>query len=1271
MTLDSRSIVDQLVRRGAQFGVVGCMLVAVLSAVSASPPTALVGLAAGIGTNLLSSILHRAACGESITPEDLEPLLHSAEDISAIRTIVEDRLSAYPAVQAMVDTERKMLQALAGLNDDVNNLRQESYQRETFIAQQTVEMRAEYSQGQQQLLSNQTGQGEMLQRILALAEAKAADTPVADTEIEFRSQVDMARKQQEAGRFDVAREMLLETEQAVAHLSVSEHLRYRIAANLGACAYNLDDMPTAAKDFRRAHEFEPQNIDAITLAALGAALDGNPRVALALSGEARCIDPRAGNASAVYVRALYDTEGIAVVDTFAAAEPWLDQDVSCCMTMSDISRCVARYDEAERYARLALTRDSRLPDAHMMLGQALISGVLGRSTEGTAFPWALTNLETSRLEEAEAEFSSVIGHTSNGGNQGMRHMALANRAGIRGRLDRPVEALSDCDAVLDSDPGHNLALYNKGIGLLQQGHADEGVRCLERLSDATQKRMALIPLSSAYLCCQQPGKAADLLSPAWDECSNSDEQLEIADLLLESNHRAQNPAEVARIKTVLEHRAEGNPAVQGVLGHQRIRDGDLGAGIGMLSSAVENMGESAPVRLRLVLSHHHYQMGSYHECAATLRPLVTEQHSSYVLRCYLASLYYGEEYQEALRVAEGVRKHEGVQPLISDIEASVRAMYGDLNIAEDIWKELAELEPTNIMHRLNIVQLYMRRGDDESARKAVLAVSEESIRDDRQALLGVARLRRLLDLPDALHFAYRARDIAFDEPEVHAFYIRACHTLKREEADKVLLEPEVVGDNCSAYVKRGEAVQVFTIQRESPNRPDRGEIAIDDRRAVELKGKKVGDTVELDQGVFAPREYKITQIQTKYLHAYQESLKLFSDGTYSHPSLRFGNASESSFSDDLIRLLDERYHGMRQVVSMYLKNEVPLGIIAQATNHSVIEVWHLLTSFQDARLHVSTPLSSEGEIRLATLRSSETLVLDLTSVLTIVLLGAEEHVVRRCASLKTAQCVLDCLLEAKRQQALMRPSRTMFSDGQNRYLVDITEDATAQAAAFLDRACRFVQQRVDVLAAEDLAGIGSPLLIAVGQASLAPVLLARRLGVPLMSDDLRLRKLAKGEWGVESCTTYDVLADLLANGDIQEEVLFDATKVLIICNYYFIPVSAAFLLFTFMKGDLAVTAQVQRILRELGGDRCEAMPAIQVAAKAIWDVWGHPGLPLRKEALLGACLRALVAGRSHTLVLRDFELAIRNLAGGQLVIVPGRAVGILAAVKQWARCNPV
>ena len=295
----------------------------------------------------------------------------------------------------------------------------------------------------------------------------------------------------------------------------------------------------------------------------------------------------------------------------------------------------------------------------------------------------------------------------------------------------------------------------------------------------------------------------------------------------------------------------------------------------MLSQAVQESGDPVRNVLLLELGDLCYELDKFEEAVRAYRSVVDTTADNSLLRKYLISLYNSGRHGETLRLAQGVRGDGAAIPIISELECLVLEGTGELVVAENLRRQLSEAEPDKPDHIVHLALIFERNGDKDRAAQILDTLTLKKAGDNPNVIMGIARLRDRLGLPDVLPWAYRARQLGSKDPQIHLFYV--CAFLRQEDDESLVLEPNKVEVGCTVHLTRGDEKLFYHIVDNPQVDPTRMELAVSNATTQMLLRKTVGTEVELLTGPFEEVPYVISEIQSSYVFAFQETLRNFAN----------------------------------------------------------------------------------------------------------------------------------------------------------------------------------------------------------------------------------------------------------------------------------------------------------------------------------------------------------------------------------------------------------
>jgi tetratricopeptide (TPR) repeat protein len=937
----------------------------------------------------------------------------------------------------------------------------------------------------------------------------------------------------------------------------------------------------------------------------------------------------------------------------------------CTLTLGSLRYKEEQYEEAERWLRISLEKDSEDPQTYSLLSEAIFIPLQASLRGDPPLPWQLPEPVASRAREAEGLLTRAIEILERQENRSRLRTALVNRAAIRLTLGMFPEVLQDCDCVLAEDQTDNMALRNKGVALLQLDRATEAADCLERITDPEERSTTILILAVAYWQAEAYEKVVTTLMPRWSLDAEARQQIDNGDMLASAYMKVGKEKEAGEVVRQLAERWPGDPDVLAALARQRRREGKLEEAGALLREAISYARDHQRQHIALQLADLHYEQGNYSEAAALYAPLVETHIDSPILQRYLIALFNAGSYREALTLAQSLRGDRPAVPTVTEIEAMILEHVGDLEAARSLRIKLSEVEPKKVWHRVQIALLEIRLGERERAKGTLSEIRFEDIKHDAKVLMQVAKARTVLGMGDILPLAYRARQIAFGDPDIHFAYVALF--LRRDDADHSLLEPSEVGVDCTVHLKRNGETRRFTILNEASANRDRDELALADTLAVKLLGKHKGDEVVLKDHPFERLAYEVVDVQSKYVFAFQETISGFTTWFPDHPALHRVEFKKGDPSK-IKTLLDARQKHVSEAKHLYLTHNLTLGAFARMVGSRPIEVWAGMMSSLDDIVIASTGAIEESRKEAELLASAQELVADLTGLLTFEYIGLLDRLVVGFRRIIVPQAVLDEINETLTERFFgPRPTMNLWKEGDQYLRRETTVEAQKEGQEFLERIRSFIESSAEIVPASAMLDFEKTKFEEVrellGHDAIAAALVARERKLLLFSDDLGLRQLARNDWQVEGVWSQTILVALRDRGIIREEDYREAIRRLALGNYYFVSIKADDLMWVLGRNNMKPTYEVSRMLSLLEGPDCSEETAIRVVADLIRKLWLEPILYDQKLWGLDLALGALTKGRMVSGIIERLKAALR----ARFRLMPLALPVIFRSIDLWSQ----
>ena len=1120
------------------------------------------------------------------------------------------------------------------------------------------------------------GLNEKLSRLQLPLPSDNIDTVPEVKEKMLHAKIDLARDLLQKGKSISAKNILLDLRKEAEKQGASDDVYFRIATNLGACALDVTDNPTAIIEFNRALDYHPEDPKALTNCALARIIANKPQEALELSIRARERARNDSHATCFYLQSLNLLGRAQDIEDLLTAEPWISEDKTCSLALGDINLKKGHYEKAEQYLRKAVELDAGNAAAYELLGLSIFLPIQNQLQSCPPLLGSLSKTVIQNLNEIDGILTTAIDLAKESESRIKVHEIYINRAGVRGILGRYDDALKDCDYVLTEDRTNRVALQNKGRILLSKNLYPEAIECFEKAGDSSIQ----IPLAHAYMESKRFDDAVNLLETLWKTETDESRLIMVADLLLQLYHELNNSDKMREMMQSISFRWPNNPETLASAAHQYRREGAIEAAVDCIEQALRLADGPQSDWLNYELANLLYEQKEYGKAAKIYSLITNAAIDSVLTQKYLSALYNAGEYREALTIARSLRINNNGQPIpfISEIETFVLEYIEDIATAKELLGQLSLVEPAKIKHKLRLAFMNLRTGNDVEARAILEKISVDELRDDAEALIRVAHARAYLGMPDALIFAYRARSIAPDSSEIQSAYLGLFFGPLAGNIS--IAEPPTVDIDTVVYLQRvdvktdGRAemnpdgeVRIYVIQEEEQDNLRAHRLSPTSTLAGRLIGKCKQDIVSLKEGPYEVLAYKITDIRNKYLYAAQEIMQDFSTLFPDNPSFHRIEIKDHDLSK-IFESIDARHEMVAGAIKAYRNKPIPLGALASVTGSNIIDIMAGMWKIDDGIIVASQGVPEITEKESEMIRSADNILLDLSSLYTLAMLNLLDKIPFLFKTIFVPQAVIDDIGQLiMTRTSDTGPTMSLGKEGDHYVRSDITADDVRKSREFLQRMVDFIQAKAEIVPSTAVFSLGKAKVEQLedlfGKSSIAAISAAKEREVLLYSDDLYLRIYAERDWNVKGTWTQPILQNLAEKKIITDDEYHRAVVTLAIARYSFVSINADTILWSLEQNGMASTFETGRVFEILHGPTCSEDSAIVTSVLLIRKLWLGNFLIEQKLRVLDMTLEALVAGRRGLTVLKKFKAGL----GIALKFHPLAAQEIIKNIEIWER----
>lgn len=488
--------------------------------------------------------------------------------------------------------------------------------------------------------------------------------------------------------------------------------------------------------------------------------------------------------------------------------------------------------------------------------------------------------------------------------------------------------------------------------------------------------------------------------------------------------------------------------------------------------------------------------------------------------------------------------------------------------------ELAILEYFAPLEAVERFQDELKRRPDDHAlilRRSMLGISlgrpelicrdpdgfpNPAVPDATLGLATVQVLARAELIGDAVRYAYQLLRNHIRDPKTHLAFAWVMHHAG-DVPDEFTAPPAVVEVGAAVRIAEGKDRRWIVIEDE-PGDGFGDEMSPSAPFVAAMKGKGPGDEFLFAGDELDGRRATVLELANKYAFRVTQVLMDWQLTFGNEPGVeKFDTTGPGEPPDAFPNILPiiRRQYGRKRhveaVTQFYHEHGAPLWFAANELGAHVADLMSSYAGTDEGIIRCGAPERLEDAIHLAS--HAGAVVLDITALTTcrfIRILDLLTVVPNLAVTTNTLAELIDHRLESS-----YRPTGHVATTNRGIGITIQDVDATAHErfVADLDEAIAAIKDRIEVLDCRELAELQPAdrdrLSETVGMETAEAILVAKRLGVPLWTDDLFVQLLAKAEFGIESTWTQAVLAALRERESISKDRFAELSAKLIGCGY--------------------------------------------------------------------------------------------------------------------------
>lgn len=1081
------------------------------------------------------------------------------------------------------------------------------------------------------------------------------------------------------GTLDLARDMLKENKpsQALALLekqrstiwaTANPATKARLLCAMAGAKLAIGAESEAAQIFLEAGQYNPDDEKVLTNVAVGHLLLAQYDKAAATARLALDRNPANPQARSVLIQS--SKEPLArIVDEIPEA---YRKHSEVAAALGFVARRQGDLKSAKTWLRTAVDNDTSChPDIKGLLAETILHGF----TTDPASPMRIGQLREeskAELEYAVILFDEACKAFEDEAALRLRISWLLNAAIATRLLGRPTDTARFIEWANRIAPDNPVVIYQRAIEAQERGDSTAAVALAKTLKTSDEIPNAPLFLAQLLWEARHLDEAIQTLRAFLDTKPDGNLAKSARQMLVELYREAgQHGEALALINELIA--VEPTNVGSLVVASQLYRSmGKIDDADASLEKAVRVVVQTTPSPHLFLLGNELGAVGRWANASDVLEKLVDSTVDSPLTRKYLHACYQSGKLAMALPICRTLRERYGALEVVTDIEIAILEQTGDLASARSVGEEFVAAFPQDGRRRVQLAVVYLRQRD-YSALDGFLdhppdwkSLPVEHARQVAQLYLSRRRQR------EAVEWLYEIRR-THPSGKVHLHYLQA-FLCQGEEPKDWLAVQRVDVDTAVAVKDSSGDIQWYIIEDREDADISKGELPKTHRLGQELIGKKTGDVITLKESPMSSEQGTVTEIKSKYLHAFHESAKLLEvrypeqAGGFITVKLPEGQAGVKTLLEKLGDQEDRRQQAVGEAETLYRNNCIPIGSVARFLGGNVFEAWNHLTANRECQVICSTGAPAERELFRTILNAENlTLVVDPVALMTIHALRIADKVIATVGRLGIAQSTIDVLTETlhKRSAISRKGFMTLFKQGGAFVRHEVSQQEVEAYLLSLERLIEWIGAHCDVLPWSASLGTrrGELKEVAeiIGDESLDTVLISVDPARRLFSDDLRLRQLARAEFGVDGVSTQPILWRAVEKGVTDRDRYNKAVVQMVTAGYVHTSIDAPVLLEAARQADWSVEAPFSDVVVLLRGEHCDGMSAVQVAAEFMRLVWQQPILPRSTDYLVLRLLDELAAGRNPLQVSE----ALLTVLSQVLVVHPIAHVELAKLIQAW------
>ena len=1085
-----------------------------------------------------------------------------------------------------------------------------------------------------------------------------SDEVTAAVVTEHQAEIDNARDLLKKGRPQSALELLEKLKQRI-WTNTSPIAKFHLLTNMAKAQILLNKEQEAAMLVLESFQYNSEDEIALSNRASAHFFLGEIEEAEVYVQKTLEQNPANANAYAILVEISIDEETLEeIIDK---VPEYLQETSPIAYAIGEKARQRRNFEEARKWGEIMVAREREdVPSCKAALATILLEQVLDDRL--AVFTNQLDDSQQEQLRRAIGLFTEAWDSVANTELRTVRTEWIINRSTTYVHLSEFKEAIRDLDIALEIEPSNPILLGMRAMLAFEVGENKSAIGFLEKVQSAPETPGAPILLANILRTDKRFDEAIKTLNDFLMIAPPAEFRKSANHLLINIYIAGECFEKAQQISTAM--RESSPTSILNLVDAARISKvtGETDGALSLLKEAYDYAQKSGAFQEIMELANEFYIYEKFEEAAVLYEKLANTNLNSQLTQRLLDSYYYSGERKKTLEICQALREKYGPLKNISEMEFLIYNEIGDMNQARAVCEVYIDAFPDDIDMQIRLAVVHSRSNKLEEVDR--LLEKSFDLKDlSLRSYFDLAYLYRIRSQPGkALGIMYEARRTHYDNADAHLKYVGLFYTVSAQVGES--LHYSQVDPGTAVCLDNSGRTNWYIIEKRADADIKHQELDVNHPLARRLLGKAVNDEICLQQDSIGSEIGKITDIKSKYVYAFQESLRTFPELFPDTPGISSIKLDDSHETDDsakfqpLFNFITQQHEASLQIEEAYKENPLPIGAFTNLTGRNVLDTWSFLMSKSELGVRCSTGNPEERSQALALLGDHQPkLVVDLISLVTLHGIGAADIVIKAFGKLGIAQSTIDELQDIINEREGMWSNRESMSIGKqgDQYVRTVTNpEDVKQDIEYLKNIIQWIGENCDVLTCNAMLEMNQlrkrEFDDLFQRLFIDTLLIASQPGHLLLSDDELLRSYAKTNFSVDAETNYpidgvwtQVVLEYCVNRNLLDKAEYNKMTIKLVCShYYHTAFDAGVLIEAAKQADWNPSEPYNLVVQIFGDQRANVLWGLNVAVDFLFQLWLEPILPIQRKNLTFSLLDELTSRRETRAVLIALADQIRN-----------------------------